>query len=88
MEFAARCKVEPLGRDHNREGFSCGVESLDSYLKTQATQDIRRKANAVFSWSRRAIQRRSLATSPCAHTVCLQARFPMRRVDSSRGIRS
>ena len=48
MEFAARCKVEPLGRDHNWEGFSCGVESLDSYLKTQATQDIRRKANAVF----------------------------------------
>src|SRR5208283_3160600 len=29
-------------------GFTCGVESLDRYLKTQAGQDIRRKANAVF----------------------------------------
>lgn len=48
MEFAARCKIEPLRREHNREGFFCGVESLDIYLKTQATQDMRRKANAVF----------------------------------------
>ncbi len=41
-------RVEPLGRQHDRGGFSCGVESLDRYLKSQASQDIRRKANAVF----------------------------------------
>ena len=35
-----------LGKD--RDSFSCGVESLDRYLKTQAGQDVRRKANAVF----------------------------------------
>jgi GNAT superfamily N-acetyltransferase len=40
--------VEPLGTQHDRSGFSCGIESLDTYLKTQATQDMRRKANAVF----------------------------------------
>lgn len=40
-------RLEPLGH-HDRQRFSCGVESLDSYLKTQASQDIRRKANAVF----------------------------------------
>jgi len=41
-------KIEPLGRDHDRTGFSCGVESLDRYLKTKASQDQRRKANGVF----------------------------------------
>jgi GNAT superfamily N-acetyltransferase len=40
--------VEPLGKQHDRAGFHCGVESLDLYLKTQASLDMRRKANAVF----------------------------------------
>jgi GNAT superfamily N-acetyltransferase len=38
----------PLGEMHDHAGFTCGVESLDRYLKTQAGQDVRRKANAVF----------------------------------------
>ena len=37
-----------LGEGHDRGSFTCGVESLDRYLKTQAGQDVRRKANAVF----------------------------------------
>jgi predicted GNAT family N-acyltransferase len=41
-------RLEALGKHHEREAFACGVESLDSYLKTQASQDMRRKANAVF----------------------------------------
>jgi hypothetical protein len=41
-------RIVPLGKLHERAGFTCGVESLDRYLKTQAGQDIRRKANAVF----------------------------------------
>jgi GNAT superfamily N-acetyltransferase len=41
-------KIEPLASHHDRDGFACGVESLDRYLHTQASQDIRRKANAVF----------------------------------------
>jgi GNAT superfamily N-acetyltransferase len=41
-------RLEPLGKRHDRTGFHCGVESLDAYLKTQASQDMRRKANAVF----------------------------------------
>jgi GNAT superfamily N-acetyltransferase len=40
-------RLEPLG-NHDRAAFSCGEESLDRYLKTQASQDMRRKANAVF----------------------------------------
>jgi GNAT superfamily N-acetyltransferase len=40
--------IEPLSKRHDRSGIQCGVESLDVYLKTQASQDMRRKANAVF----------------------------------------
>ena len=40
--------IEPLGKQHDRTAFSCGEESLDRYLRTQASQDTRRKANAVF----------------------------------------
>ena len=41
-------RIEPLGKQHDRNAFRCGVEGLDIYLKTQAGQDMRRKANAVF----------------------------------------
>ena len=41
-------KIESLGSHHDRAGFTCGVESLDRYLRTQASQDVRRKANGVF----------------------------------------
>jgi predicted GNAT family N-acyltransferase len=37
-----------LDEEHDRVSFNSGVESLDRYLKTQAGQDVRRKANAVF----------------------------------------
>jgi predicted GNAT family N-acyltransferase len=48
-ENAKHLRVELLdGRRHDRDGFHCGIESLDLYLRTQATQDVRRKANAVF----------------------------------------
>jgi ribosomal protein S18 acetylase RimI-like enzyme len=48
MAEEAIYRLESLGKHHDREKFTCGVESLDSYLKTQASQDMRRKANAVF----------------------------------------
>jgi predicted GNAT family N-acyltransferase len=41
-------EIRPLDSRHDKTGFTCGVESLDRYLKTQAGQDVRRKANAVF----------------------------------------
>jgi GNAT superfamily N-acetyltransferase len=41
-------RLEPLAKQHDRATFSSGVQSLDNYLKTQASQDMRRKANAVF----------------------------------------
>ena len=51
--FVLRC----LARCDDRAGFTCGVESLDRYLKTQAGQDVRRKANAVFVSERRRTRR-------------------------------
>jgi predicted GNAT family N-acyltransferase len=47
--LSASLDVAPLDTKlHDRATFSCGVGSLDVYLKTQAAQDVRRKANAVF----------------------------------------
>jgi GNAT superfamily N-acetyltransferase len=40
--------VVPLDDTHDRAGFACGVESLDRYLRVQAGQDVRRRANGVF----------------------------------------
>src|SRR5271154_4303291 len=45
-------RIALLGEEHDRGSFPCGVESLDRYLKTQASQDVRRKANAVFILSK------------------------------------
>ncbi|MDZ4875940.1 MAG: hypothetical protein CLLPBCKN_005360 [Chroococcidiopsis cubana SAG 39.79] len=33
--------IEPLGSEHNRAVFCCGVEKLDRYLQKQAGQDAR-----------------------------------------------
>lgn len=41
-------RIEALAPHHDRNGFSCGIDSLDRYLRTQAGQDIRRRANGVF----------------------------------------
>jgi GNAT superfamily N-acetyltransferase len=46
--FQPDLQIVPLSADHDRNGFSCGIDSLDRYLRTQASQDIRRKANGVF----------------------------------------
>ncbi|MBH8554856.1 GNAT family N-acetyltransferase [Nostocaceae cyanobacterium CENA357] len=37
--------IEPLGK-HDRAAFSCGVETLDRYLKQQAGQDARKRVAA------------------------------------------
>ena len=39
---------EPLGKQHNRQEFDCGVKVLNDYLIRIASQDIKRKAAAVF----------------------------------------
>lgn len=41
-------RLAPLGPEHDRTSFCCGEEALDRYLKTQATQDIRRHLANCF----------------------------------------
>jgi predicted GNAT family N-acyltransferase len=41
-------RVEPLGPNHDRASFSCGVSELDAYLQRQASQDLKRNLAAVF----------------------------------------
>jgi len=41
-------RIEPLGDQHNRMDFSCGVEALDRYLQRQAGQDATKHVAAVF----------------------------------------
>ena len=49
MAAQPEMRVEPLdAKRHDRAAFCCGEASLDGYLKTQASQDVRRKANAIF----------------------------------------
>src|ERR1700693_5369543 len=63
-------QLEPLAQQHDRAAFSCGVQSLDHYLKTQASQDMRRKANAVFVMvGAEAPTRIVVYFTPCAHTL-------------------
>lgn len=44
----AEFSVEPLGPNHDRASFCCGVSALDSYLQRQAGQDQTRNLAAVF----------------------------------------
>jgi GNAT superfamily N-acetyltransferase len=45
---AARWRVEPLARHHDKTGFTCGVAALDDYLQRQAGQDQQRKVAACY----------------------------------------
>jgi predicted GNAT family N-acyltransferase len=40
--------IEPLGPNHDRSAFCCGVAELDRYIQNQAGQDLKRKLAAVF----------------------------------------
>ena len=66
---SADLRIAPLNDTHDRSGFTCGVESLDRYLRTQAGQDVRRKANAVFVLSQEAEPERVLGY----YTLCAMA---------------
>ncbi len=43
-----RPRIELLGSDHDRAGFSCGKEALDRYFQQQVTQDARRHLVTPF----------------------------------------
>ena len=41
-------RIEPLGSQHDRHRFTCGVEALDRYFRQQVTQDVRRLVTHCF----------------------------------------
>lgn len=41
-------RLEPLSDEHDRASFASGEDALDRYLRTQATQDIRRRIASCF----------------------------------------
>lgn len=42
-------RIEPLdSRKHVRSDFCCGKDSLDNYIRKQASQDLKRRVSAVF----------------------------------------
>jgi ribosomal protein S18 acetylase RimI-like enzyme len=45
---AKHIRIVPLGAEHDRDSFDCAEEALNRYLKTQATQDIRRRIANCF----------------------------------------
>ena len=73
---SADLRIAPLGELHDRAGFSCGVESLDRYLETQAGQDVRRKANAVFVLGSEAEPERVLGYYTLCAMVISQGEVP------------
>lgn len=40
--------IEPLGKRHLRENFSCGQPELDRYLREIASQDIKKKSAVAY----------------------------------------
>ena len=41
-------RIEPLGKQHDRAGFSCGQGELDDWFRRRASQDERRNVARVF----------------------------------------
>jgi GNAT superfamily N-acetyltransferase len=48
MSASHNLVIEPLNAAHDRSGFTCGNEQLDSYLKKQAKQAVKRRISRVF----------------------------------------
>lgn len=42
--------IELLSKKHKKEHFECGKEMLDKYIRSQASQDVKRKLSACFVW--------------------------------------
>src|SRR5579864_1380169 len=41
--------IAHLEKNHNKNIFSCGIEALDQYLKTQASQDIKKNVAVTYA---------------------------------------
>lgn len=46
--MTTRYVVEPLGLSHDRNGFDCGVEALNVFLRTQARKEMERRTAVTY----------------------------------------
>ena len=46
--MTAALRIEPLGSQHDRKAFACGVEALDRHFHELVTQDIKRRVSNCF----------------------------------------
>jgi ribosomal protein S18 acetylase RimI-like enzyme len=67
---------EPLGNQHDRTQFDCGVSILNDYLAKYAKQDVKRKASAVFVLVDRADPKRVIGFYTLCATSVLLSELP------------
>jgi ribosomal protein S18 acetylase RimI-like enzyme len=67
---------EPLGNQHDRTLFDCGVSILNDYLAKYARQDVKRKASAVFVLVNRADPNRVIGFYTLCATSVLLSELP------------
>ena len=67
---------EPLGNQHDRTQFDCGVSILNDYLAKYAKQDVKRKASAVFVLVNRADPKRVIGFYTLCATSVLLSELP------------
>lgn len=46
--MSGKLSITLLGKSHDRSTFSCGIESLDNYLRKQAGQDAKKKVSVTY----------------------------------------
>ena len=42
-------QIQPFSKQIDRKGFDCGVEPLNRYFQTQASQEVKRKVCAIYT---------------------------------------
>ncbi len=46
--MTARFTIEPLSKAHDRSGFTCGSDRIDTYFRRSVSQDVKRKYATCF----------------------------------------
>lgn len=46
--MSARFAIEPLAKAHDRSGFACGNDRIDTYFRTTVSQDVKRNYATCF----------------------------------------
>lgn len=56
LSSSPKYRIERLDKKHNKSLFSCGIDALDHYLKTQAGQDIKKNVAITYVLTQQALE--------------------------------